>query len=29
VTRTFQGSWTLVQVGGAWKLDAANIRQVG
>jgi putative serine protease PepD len=29
VTRTFQGTWTVVQIGGAWKLDAASIRQVG
>ena len=29
VSKTFQGSWTLVSVGGQWRLDRPSIRQVG
>lgn len=28
VTKTFQGSWGLVLLGGVWRLDTASIRQV-
>jgi hypothetical protein len=27
ISKTFQGTWNLVQSGGTWKLDTANIRQ--
>lgn len=28
VPKSFQGTWVLIRVGGAWKLDTPNIRQL-